>query len=194
MRVNKFQSTPPRGGRPVASGVEGDIRGVSIHAPTRGATRIPSIPSRSGLFQSTPPRGGRRVRRMARHHSHSGFNPRPHAGGDSRCPGTAGRLTCFNPRPHAGGDKWQWSKWMFKIVSIHAPTRGATLRYPTEATANIWFQSTPPRGGRPRPARQGMRLTERFNPRPHAGGDTRLARRCIGIACFNPRPHAGGDR
>ena len=33
-----FQSTPPRGGRPLADGHNVSLGNVSIHAPTRGAT------------------------------------------------------------------------------------------------------------------------------------------------------------
>ena len=57
------------------------------------------------------------------------------------------------------------------IVSIHAPTQGAT---------------TSPNGRR--------RSTQRFNPRTHAGCDHRSAARChCGRGVFNPRTHAGCD-
>ena len=80
--TKKFQSTPPRGGRPYpnlkaskarecfnprprAGGDAGYIEsvaagGVSIHAPARGATQPPRRTPGRGKFQSTPPRGGRR--------------------------------------------------------------------------------------------------------------------------------------
>ena len=32
------------------------------------------------------------------------FNPRPHAGGDSKDTESIGKGKDFNPRPHAGGD------------------------------------------------------------------------------------------
>ena len=62
-------------------------------------------PSRSGslLFQSTPPRGGRHWRQ--RHKT-------------SYC--------YFNPRPREGGDVDKLLSDMRKIISIHAPARGAT--------------------------------------------------------------------
>ena len=100
----RFQSTPPRGGRPC---ILRDIRGkifVSIHAPTRGATKIAQFRQLALMFQSTPPRGGRRWRRQNGFRKNS-FNPRPHAGGDAR------RLDLCGSR---------------QLVSIHAPTRGAT--------------------------------------------------------------------
>ena len=57
----------------------------------------------------------------------------------------------------------------------------------------MMFQSTPPRGGR-RSAAPSARSSERFNPRPRAGGDhSRRARTTSCSICFNPRPRAGGD-
>ncbi len=98
-------------------------------------------------FQSTRPRGARRA-------------PKP-------CPGGA---PCFNPRAHAGRDiilnALSFKCW---YVSIHAPTRGATLvvhekrapqrvsiHAPTRGATTAWsalishltFQSTRPRGAR----------------------------------------------
>jgi len=35
----------------------------------------------------------------------------------------------FNPRPHAGGDRDHQNAIAQILVSIHAPTRGATLEY-----------------------------------------------------------------
>ena len=119
----------------------GEVAVVSIHAPTRGAT-------------------GDSLTKLA----HSvGFNPRPHAGGDS------GWRT-FNPRPHAGGDCQNAAHGCLFHVSIHAPTRGATYEYDTHDCPQT-----------------------RFNPRPHAGGDRFELPRPFNSPCFNPRPHAGGD-
>ena len=103
--LSVFQSTRPRGARPAVSLCGGSARMVSIHAPTRGATRClpdPSSPS-------------------------PGFNPRAHEGRDSRCsPGAGGRV-CFNPRAHEGRDPREGFRDRQRAdVSIHAPTRGAT--------------------------------------------------------------------
>ena len=81
---------------------------VSIHAPTRGATSCPSRHCLFLLFQSTPPRGGRLMGS-----------------------GVAWLFHRFNPRPHAGGDLETLAQGTTKAkVSIHAPTRGATLNNP----------------------------------------------------------------
>jgi len=121
------------------------------------------------LFQSTPPRGGRR----GTHTKAASFS------------------TCFNPRPHAGGDLASAELAYKRIVSIHAPTRGATAKKQKKQTC-FQFQSTPPRGGRPRNSSR-ISNTLSFNPRPHAGGDKPVQNLRSAWKCFNPRPHAGGD-
>ena len=63
----KFQSTPPCGGRlAMPFGICTGILVVSIHAPVRGATSYKDFSSWRTvfkLFQSTPPCGGRPIRR-----------------------------------------------------------------------------------------------------------------------------------
>ena len=142
-------------------------------------------------FQSTPPREGRLYRTAYRWRAGS-FNPRPHARGDVIIYDSIERQVSFNPRPHARGDVLFLScNISVVMVSIHAPTRGAT-RCPC-----AWWK-----------------LDLRFNPRPHARGDsgngnidfecrvsihapTRGATRKRHVirrsSSFNPRPHARGD-
>jgi len=77
---------------------------VSIHAPTQGATKT----------------------EYADHLLSTGFNPRAHAGRDQRyLPYHLSRLR-FNPRAHAGRDIKSGVLLPPSIVSIHAPTQGAT--------------------------------------------------------------------
>ena len=75
----EFQSTPPRGGRQDI-GPQTEVDAVSIHAPTRGATRW-----QFGCRPVLP-----------------GFNPRPHAGGDTPLP-RAWRFPKFQSTPPRGG-------------------------------------------------------------------------------------------
>ena len=79
------------------------------------------LPSR---FQSTPPRGERRDNLL-----------------DGSCP------CSFNPRPHEGSDYNVASSRYSMEVSIHAPTRGATILCLRFNSLSV-FQSTPPRGER----------------------------------------------
>ena len=56
--------------------------------------------------------------------------------------------SCFNPRAHAGRDtKSGLLTSRPEFVSIHAPTRGATTS-PAGKTSPAGFQSTRPRGAR----------------------------------------------
>jgi len=127
---------------------------VSIHAPTRGATRLNKFRNRHrdsfnprthagcarypiyawGLFIRVsihaPTRGATPSLPLTQRMDHS-FNPRTHAG----CDNSQGRPfksdLGFNPRTHAGCDPpWPQPTAFSGIISIHAPTRGATLLHP----------------------------------------------------------------
>ena len=98
---------------------------VSIHAPTWGATLVRLVSKLSHEFQSTHPRGVRLLTTALR----------------------SARLR-FNPRTHVGCDSESLNRRMEAIVSIHAPTWGATLFSEVERSF-FEFQSTHPRGVRP---------------------------------------------
>ena len=104
-----------------------------------------------------------------------------------------GRHGGFNPRTHTGCDSRSYTQHVFIMVSIHAPTRGATLhgpvlrrgirvsihaptrgatpRYPSPPPPTIEFQSTHPHGVRPRLV-SCYALFKCFNPRTHTGCDS----------------------
>ena len=80
---------------------------VSIHAPTRGATVCQKKHwTNCRRFQSTHPHGVRPPRK-------GGMLP----------------IICFNPRTHTGCDSYLVKCDIVVVVSIHAPTRGATASY-----------------------------------------------------------------
>ena len=56
---------------------------VSIHAPTRGATRADKQKNKETLFQSTHPHGVRLTGDYSQLFSPTGFNPRTHTGCDN---------------------------------------------------------------------------------------------------------------
>ena len=188
-----FQSTHPHGVRPVLEFMSILSIDVSIHAPTRGATskECPHQYSLS-LFQSTHPHGVRQSIVWQQLPTVS-FNPRTHTGCDYVCsdlgmpdyefqsthphgvrlPLLKG-LDClsksFNPRTHTGCDRIASIVLPDVLVSIHAPTRGATgspLRRRTASSS--------------------------FNPRTHTGCDTPNLYPRIPALCFNPRTHTGCD-
>jgi len=145
--VDKFQSTRPRGARPTGYNAHSATTGVSIHAPTRGATLLSGHSCRWLLFQSTRPRGARPWLSIHRSQNHSVSIHAPTRG-----------ATNHNHAIAFLGD-----------VSIHAPTRGATL-LSGHSCRWLLFQSTRPRGARQdKNAQEGKQ--SRFNPRAHAGRD-----------------------
>ena len=170
--VTGFQSTLPRGERPAVIRAWAAATGVSIHAPTRGATKRREIKKLVPQVSIHAPTRGATA---------------------EKCPPPYIALS-FNPRSHAGSDSPNLSRSPAAVlVSIHAPTRGATvasssMRPPSRfqstlprgerremvvnAATVIVFQSTLPRGERPSSARRSRRLS-RFNPRSHAGSDSR---------------------
>ena len=80
-------------------------------------------------------------------------------------------LACFNPRSHEGSDIACKSPERAWIVSIHAPTRGATY-FVDNLRLSIKFQSTLPRGERLLDC-QLVEAFYSFNPRSHEGSDTK---------------------
>ena len=163
---------------------------ISIHAPTRGATYFSEYTSMAFRFQSTLPQG-------------------------ERLPNWCSmlRLLYFNPRSHKGSDLIGHSVKVFRPISIHAPTRGATP-LPSSYRQVHRFQSTLPQGERPKswsgsaiPVKfqstlpQGERRAEQrssncaiyFNPRSHKGSDISSKRFVLFTINFNPRSHKGSD-
>ncbi len=101
----KFQSTHPRGVRLFIDQAKNDYNGVSIHAPTWGAT----------------------VQILHRFYTCHRFNPRTHVGCDSVLFISPQRYWSFNPRTHVGCDITpSRTSPPPHLVSIHAPTWGAT--------------------------------------------------------------------
>ena len=165
----RFQSTPPRGGRPSYMGT---MYGIF-------------------KFQSTPPRGGRRGC-PRRSFSGQGFNPRPRVGGDR--PGRWSRRSRWVSihAPARGATMNAVTFSSLGLVSIHAPARGATGARTLRRGQSSCFNPRPRVGGDPRAAARAIRWA-RFNPRPRVGGDHRSARRWSCGPRFNPRPRVGGD-
>ena len=77
------------------------------------------------IFQSTLPRGERRIS-YALHMAIINFNPRSHEGSDQTTTAQSSRIHHFNPRSHEGSDANAAKLGRYLMISIHAPTRGAT--------------------------------------------------------------------
>ena len=188
-----FQSTHPRGVRPTGSrltawsssnfnprthvGCDGRLREASTvwqefqSTHPRGVRPPPSRPQPQPLsFQSTHPRGVRPATFCGSCHTHRNFNPRTHVGCD--LPG----LLVYLPA----------------VISIHAPTWGATRRSRRMRTRFRLFQSTHPRGVRLSSPTLGS-IGFYFNPRTHVGCDRDDGHSNSLIYHFNPRTHVGCD-
>ena len=144
-----------------------------------------------------------------------GFNPRTHAGcDDQRSRYRSSPVMFQSTHPRRVRLQGACQGFNASIVSIHAPTQGATTS-PNGRRRSTQRQSTHPRRVRPSLRRALPLRPWRFNPRTHAGCDLRVSRFFMpsrvfqsthprrvrrsaaaipcSICCFNPRTHAGCD-
>ena len=148
--ISCFNPHPHTGGDRRPTRTDSTTSRVSIHTPTRGATRwrCASVvvmvcfnphPHTGGdfcaclfienclEFQSTPPHGGRLGGGHGLHLLHGVSIHTPTRGA------TLVKLinkvhVRFNPHPHTGGDPFGICIVVAQQVSIHTPTRGATCK------------------------------------------------------------------
>ena len=167
--AGKFQSTLPRGERPIKPTLSKITPIISIHAPTRGATKISNCRNRRSdisihaptrgatrflacrfslrIFQSTLPRG-ERLPELSSPRENCNFNPRSHEGSDRAWDAGLRSSSHFNPRSHEGSDDFYEVEFF-----------------------NVWgFQSTLPRGERLHSPYFEI-SSYNFNPRSHEGSD-----------------------
>ena len=149
---------------------------ISIHAPTRGATRY-TLRIVTMILHFNP-----------RSHERSdedsqkaimqilNFNPRSHERSDYpfSCGCVPGKD--FNPRSHERSDIANVHFLTSTPISIHAPTRGATGSTTPAAAPSTLFQSTLPREERPSWCRY-FPLLRYFNPRSHERSDSNIAQK-----------------
>ena len=121
---------------------------ISIHAPTWGATQEAVTKAIDLQFQSTHPRGVRPMSASLTGRADNDFNPRTHVGCDSILGYEITGVSDFNPRTHVGCDGDVRPRGLQAVISIHAPTWGATREALTKLLKDL-FQSTHPRGVRP---------------------------------------------
>ncbi len=191
-RQAAFQSTRPRGARPVVPAAELAEAVVSIHAPTRGATRVHYAHRVGKKFQSTRPRGARRGRHCA-----AGFVAAVSIHAPTRGATPAGVVSAAlylfqSTRPRGARQVWRAIQ-RAQIAFQSTRPRGARLAAAVGAVVAEHVSIHAPTRGATRPARRASRCPGRFNPRAHAGRDAQSGARGTRRACFNPRAHAGRD-
>ena len=159
--------------------------GISIHAPTRGATASRRAMSTLGRFQSTRPRGARLAAWLSEPRqgwisihaptrgATTSSNPKHHKDGISiHAPTRGATIERFFMRckgaisihaPTRGATEHGEIRVPHAVISIHAPTRGATSQASTRASI-AEFQSTRPRGARRHRITMSF-FVHYFNPR-----------------------------
>jgi len=171
LHLVQFQSTRPRGARPSCP-IAGDPPfAVSIHAPARGATTARRRILRRSWFQSTRPRGARPAG-SGRQKGERQFQSTRPRGARQTFRGDLGLGFQFqSTRPRGARPRVPSDQRVLRVVSIHAPARGATAEGDPVGThfkcfnpraragrdkitaanpsAFSLFQSTRPRGARP---------------------------------------------
>ena len=164
---------------------------VSIHAPARGATIGQRVQEADKLFQFTRPQGARpgTLRKGATRNEFQFTRPQGARPLDQRNPLESRR--CFNSRARKGRDKEELGKGDEKMVSIHAPARGATCASRTHCRSCRRFNSRA-RKGRDRQFRQRTKGLQFQFTRPQ--GARRTIAVTIGAAlCLNSRARKGRD-
>ena len=99
------------------------------------------------IFQFTLPREERR-QVQAQPLTLQNFNPRSHERSDHITQSFVFRFFNFNPRSHERSDETYKTLYISDLISIHAPTRGATILCNHRGLV-FGFQSTLPREERP---------------------------------------------
>ncbi len=188
----RFQSTPPRGGRP-ATFYRARFESVFQSTPPRGGRREACCRSRgSAVFQSTPPRGGRLD--SGGHHTERVYvSIHAPARGATRLLQPFLRMDMFQSTPPRGGrhaSSGTVHQWM---LFQSTPPRGGRPGSAAIVFTVTSFQSTPPRGGRPSPVHRRT-CRKSFNPRPREGGDYGCPAGKNGACPFQSTPPRGGRR
>ena len=146
-----------------------NLRDVSIHAPTRGATRTCEYQLLiCAVSIHAPTRGA--TESVVNLGTGTGVSIHAPTRGATACPNRCVySFACFNPRTHEGCDYINDEFFCTTLVSIHAPTRGATWSI-LKSVSPICF-----------------------NPRTHEGCDITILSTEFNVRCFNPRTHEGCD-
>ena len=123
----EFQSTPPARGATTRTSIRKISTGFQSTPPARGATALAFCVIVALQFQSTPPARG-----ATPDHTHTlkytgQFQSTPPArGATCRILRAGCGYADFNPRPREGGDRTHPGPDQARLISIHAPARGAT--------------------------------------------------------------------
>ena len=188
----RFQSTHPRGVRPLAIRQEANAINFNPRTHVGCDTLYPVMVDTLLPFQSTHPRGVRPGDMSAAGLARLFQSTHPRG---VRPVGNRSFVMIFDISIHAptwGATSDHDSDGSDDSISIHAPTWGATCDL-LIISSNSLFQSTHPRGVR-RNYLIHSRHVRYFNPRTHVGCDWYIPNKTSACCYFNPRTHVGCDR
>ena len=123
---------------------------------------------------------------------HNNFNPRSHERSDTTCDRLARGSYDFNPRSHERSDVSLNFCELYTNISIHAPTRGATINHQSKTFTHSISIHAPTRGATCN-ILWIVQMIIHFNPRSHERSDFLLFFQISGIINFNPRSHERSD-
>ena len=165
----KFQFTRPRGARHGRGRAYGYPQ-VSIHAPTRGATKSGRASRPSSVFQFTRPRGARLTVNLGTFRTLSVSIHAPTRGATHLGKWRMQLLQVSIHAPTRGATQPLAQLLRIGAVSIHAPTRGATGFRVSVTNYNVVSIHAPTRGAT-RFSNRPKRNAYSFNSRAHEGRD-----------------------
>ena len=150
--AGEFQSTRPRGARRTDSKEYPRGDGVSIHAPTWGATILTGLRSLTSKVSIHAPTWGATLLQLNKNPIQKSFNPRAHVGRDRIQPSISSKWTEFQSTRPRGARHAEGNILGSPIEFQSTRPRGARLANAGFGFNQIAFQSTRPRGARPQPA------------------------------------------
>ena len=170
----------------------GSYADISVHAPTRGTTAGTGTATNLAEFQSTFPREERPYYTIVRIQVLQFQSTLPREERPFPTDFVTAFMPYFNPRSHERSDFTGDYTFEVTLISIHAPTRGATHNAGTVGTAKE-FQYTLPREARPVRRYSLPLISVNFNPRSHERSDSISTSRTKLLQNFNPRSHERSD-
>ena len=166
---------------------------ISIHTPTRGTTAGTGTATNLAEFQSTFPREERPYYTIVRIQVLQFQSTLPREERPFPTDFVTAFMPYFNPRSHERSDFTGDYTFEVTLISIHAPTRGATMGDGYQEVQEVISIHAPTRGATSLKATE-YKLSIDFNPRSHERSDTDEWLYDEEYLNFNPCSHERSDQ
>ena len=189
-----FQSTPPRGWRPLTPAGSLFVRSISIHSTARVETQRKCSGYGTDHISIHSTARVETAEMATNSHSTQYFNPLHREGGDLDI---ANRHIEFIISIHSTArveTSHNTGKGNLHSISIHSTARVETNYIPYRPSSRNIFQSTPPRGWRRAFVILFLAMLSYFNPLHREGGDIQRNKLMFAPSDFNPLHREGGDQ